>query len=494
MSADIVDLKPFLLKDLKTLYKNLEKDNNNDYNVIIKVEQTNFKADSVILKVRSEYFRNLINNELKKMANIFSKRITLEISDISPKFSLQEEDEVIFDLFVTAEKLKLIDMVDYLQNYLIEKKTSWIENNLIKVYQTSLKSISFRDLQYYCDAIIKRKPELIFISNVFHTLERTILLNLIKREDAFLSEVEIWSSLTKWVHEQEPPIDKDPRKWNTSDILEFVKRITDFVPYIRFFTISSEDYFSCVRPYKDALPQNLVEDLEKYYLVRKGSSPPPGALPPRMMKRKSSMYFQSPTETNTPNTGLQRRGTALAKPPKVNRSVSMKPVSSLINIRQIKRISRWIYGNESGDSYTKNFLLLAKGNRDSLTKESFHSLCDNKGPTLILARIDNTNEIIGGYNPNPWTSSNSWKMSNDSFIFSFKSDGSGIDSTIFSKVINPDAAIFDGSSDMDVSFGLDLLLFGEEYKHEHYEKRIMDCDNFKIKDFEVFQVKKNSSA
>jgi hypothetical protein len=89
MSEDIMDLKPSLLKDLKNLHKNLDENSNNDYNVIIKVEQKNFKAHSVILKVRSEYFRNLINNEIKKMANMFSKRITLEISNITQSiFSL----------------------------------------------------------------------------------------------------------------------------------------------------------------------------------------------------------------------------------------------------------------------------------------------------------------------------------------------------------------------------------------------------------------------
>ncbi|PKB93129.1 hypothetical protein RhiirA5_442236, partial [Rhizophagus irregularis] len=83
MSMDIVDLKPSLLEDLKKLYKNLEKDNNNDYNVTIKVEQKSFRAHSVILKLRSGYFRNLINNEIRRMANMFNRRITLEISDIN---------------------------------------------------------------------------------------------------------------------------------------------------------------------------------------------------------------------------------------------------------------------------------------------------------------------------------------------------------------------------------------------------------------------------
>ncbi|CAB5193085.1 unnamed protein product [Rhizophagus irregularis] len=410
MSMDIVDLKPSLLEDLKKLYKNLEKDNNNDYNVTIKVEQKSFRAHSVILKLRSGYFRNLINNEIRRMANMFNRRITLEISDINSEvfasclkyiytgeFSLQEDNDFLFDLFIAAETLKLIDMVDYLQNYFIQNKTKWIEINLIRVYQISLNSISFNELQ---------------------------------------------------------------------------------VHYI--------------------LPQKLVEQLERFYLVRE-ATPPPNALPPRTprrLKRNISTYStRSPTEPTTPTEPRLQRSPSriLAKVPiVVNRpSIRIKPISSIINIRQMKRISHWIDRVESGDN-NNDFFLLAKGTWDSMTKIKFHNLCDNKGPTLILARIDNTNDIIGGYNPHSWTSSNEWIGSTESFIFSFKSESrEGIDDINFSRINNPNAAIFDGDSNFDVTFGSDLSLFSGEYKHVHYQRRIMNCGTFTIKEFEVFQIRKN---
>ncbi|CAB5352154.1 unnamed protein product [Rhizophagus irregularis] len=364
MSMDIVDLKPSLLEDLKKLYKNLEKDNNNDYNVTIKVEQKSFRAHSVILKLRSGYFRNLINNEIRRMANMFNRRITLEISDINSEvfasclkyiytgeFSLQEDNDFLFDLFIAAETLKLIDM-------------------------------------------------------------------------------------------------------------------------------------------------KLVEQLERFYLVRE-ATPPPNALPPRTprrLKRNISTYStRSPTEPTTPTEPrLQRKNTLAKVPIVVNRpSIRIKPISSIINIRQMKRISHWIDRVESGDN-NNDFFLLAKGTWDSMTKIKFHNLCDNKGPTLILARIDNTNDIIGGYNPHSWTSSNQWIGSTESFIFSFKSESrEGIDDINFSRINNPNAAIFDGDSNLDVGFGSDLSLFSGEYKHVHYQRRIMNCDTFTIKELEVFQIRKN---
>ncbi|RGB42953.1 hypothetical protein C1646_738215 [Rhizophagus diaphanus] len=510
MSMDIVELKPTLLKDLKNLYKNLEKDNNNDYNVTIKVEQKSFKAHSVILKLRSEYFRNLINNEIKRMANMFNKKITLEISDMNSEvfssclkyiytgeFSLQGDNDFLFDLFIAAEKLKLIDMVDYLQNYFIENKTEWIEINLIRVYQISLNSISFNELQVHCKQIIDQNPKFIFLSDSFHTLKSSILLDLIKRDDEFLTEIKIWRQLIKWVHEQEPPINRDTQNWNPSNIIDFEERIRDFIPHIRFFTISSDNYYSYVRPYKEILPQKLVDQLERFYLVR-DASPPPNALrprTPRRLRRKISTYsMRSPTEPTTPaEPRLQRsRSHILAKVPIVNRppSIHVKPISNIINIRQMRRISHWIDRVESGN-INNDFVLLAKGTWDSTTQIKFHDLCDNKGPTLILARIDNTNDIIGGYNPHSWTSSNKWIGSTESFIFSFKSDSrEGIDDIIFSRINDQNAAIFDGDSNSNIGFGLDLLLFTGEYKHVHYQRRIMDCDTFTIERYEVFQIRK----
>ncbi|CAB4481195.1 unnamed protein product [Rhizophagus irregularis] len=219
--VDIIDLKPSLLRDLKNLYKNLEKDNNNDYNVIIKVDQKNFKAHSVILKLRSEYFHNLINNELAKKMVKFSKKLTLEISDIN--------------------------------------------------------------------------------SNVF-------------------------ASCLKYIYTGKFSLQED------DDVI--------------FFAITSEDYYICVRPYKDVLPEKLVEQLEEYYLTKK-TSPPPDALPPREMKEKNPNWLKRRHSMGKQPPGLQRKNT-LAKPPVVVQP-RIRTVSKIINNQKIKRISRWIDGNESNE-------------------------------------------------------------------------------------------------------------------------------------------------
>ncbi|RGB42951.1 hypothetical protein C1646_681982 [Rhizophagus diaphanus] len=127
-----------------------------------------------------------------------------------------------------------------------------------------------------------------------------------------------------------------------------------------------------------------------------------------------------------------------------------------------------------------------------MSRETFHFLCDNKGPTVIVAKVEKSKNIIGGYNPNPWTSSNKWIESTESFIFSFKSDGNreGIDDIILSRIKNPCAAIFDGDNHYDVGFSLDLQLFMGTYERNNYEKKIMEENQFRMIDYEVFLVKR----
>ena len=44
-----------------------------------------------------------------------------------------------------------------------------------------------------------------------------------------------------------------------------------------------------------------------------------------------------------------------------------------------------------------NFDLLYRASRDGNTAASFHRKCDNKGPTIVIAKITNSQQIVGGY-------------------------------------------------------------------------------------------------
>ena len=60
--------------------------------------------------------------------------------------------------------------------------------------------------------------------------------------------------------------------------------------------------------------------------------------------------------------------------------------------------------------------LLFRMSRDGGDTSTFHKLCDNKGPTLTLFKIED-GDIIGIYTPLEWDCSESGKYDIDTFIF-----------------------------------------------------------------------------
>ena len=63
------------------------------------------------------------------------------------------------------------------------------------------------------------------------------------------------------------------------------------------------------------------------------------------------------------------------------------------------------------------FELLWKGSRDGYQAETFHTKCDNQGPTLTVIKSEH-DKVFGGFTSVPWTSAN--KLINDptAFIYS----------------------------------------------------------------------------
>ena len=87
------------------------------------------------------------------------------------------------------------------------------------------------------------------------------------------------------------------------------------------------------------------------------------------------------------------------------------------------------------------FKLLLRGSRDGFTPKKFHNLCDNKHNTVTFIKVSETEEILGGYNPIIWSSSNTYGKTKDSFIFSFKHKNNPFKGVIISNIENTDGAI-----------------------------------------------------
>ncbi len=99
---------------------------------------------------------------------------------------------------VAANELLLQELVEYLQKYLIENKSEWMEYHFELINKTSFQSNSLLELQQFYIDFMAKSSEKIFKSFDFTSLSEKSLIFLIKRDDLQMKEIEIWEYVLKW--------------------------------------------------------------------------------------------------------------------------------------------------------------------------------------------------------------------------------------------------------------------------------------------------------
>jgi hypothetical protein len=138
-----------------------------------------------------------------------------------------------------------------LKNYLIEKQTTWIQQNFIIVLRTAYRLANCKKLQDHCLESICVDPKPFITSKKFPLLDKDILYELLKRDDLQVEEIVVWY-LNGGV-EQTPGLgssNSNKDEWNGDDFEALKKTLSEFIPLIRFVKISPADFFDKVRPYK----------------------------------------------------------------------------------------------------------------------------------------------------------------------------------------------------------------------------------------------------
>ncbi|CAI2183240.1 4579_t:CDS:2, partial [Funneliformis geosporum] len=273
------DFLPNLSKDLSILLSD-----NEDYNMIINVgEQPNikqFKVHSIILRVRSPYFRVALSSEWAKIENNY---ITFNKPNISPKVFevilkyiytgtiILDEDintntSTILELMIAADELCLQEIIDYAQSYLLLYKPGWIQRNFATTYKIATVYNSFNKLLEHCNEIIVNDPELVLSSDDFCLLEENALLTLLKRDDLLIDEVNLWDYLINWGITS-TGLTRNWSEWTSKAYEILSEKVERCLPSIRFLHISSGDFYKRIKPFAPIIPVELYEDILQYHLV-----------------------------------------------------------------------------------------------------------------------------------------------------------------------------------------------------------------------------------
>ncbi|GBC37042.2 hypothetical protein GLOIN_2v276891 [Rhizophagus irregularis DAOM 181602=DAOM 197198] len=419
-----MDSIKILLSDFRQIYEKPD-----DFDIVINVGKgenfKSFSAHSVILRARCPYF--------KKKKVITSEYYLENFSPEAFEFILKyiytgecniEEDIDMYQVLIASNELELTYLIDYAQNYIINNEEDWAENNIIRMYIESVRC-NFTKLSNFYGEIIAFQPLLLFNSSYFNSLDINVFLKFLERNDINIDEIEIWDNIIKWGTAQRPRLNFGPSNYSNHDFGELQRRCYDLISKVKFFGITGDEYRAYVCPYRRILPPFIVDKLEEFYRVNGARLP-----------------------YNTLNIRNPR---------------SYRVNSRIVSIEHLRIITDWIARkNNINISLLPifSFKLLHRGIDDGMSVDEFHENCDEKGPTLVVIKIKDSHDIIGGYNPSSWSSSGFWKVTNKSFIFSFKNGSFRND--ILSRVRDQSTAIHDNFNH-NLGFGYrDLLWFKDK--------------------------------
>ncbi|PKK71229.1 hypothetical protein RhiirC2_778675 [Rhizophagus irregularis] len=380
----------FFFKNLSDNYKTLfnQAKIDGDVTIIVGCEKdakTNsndniFKAHSLILSTQSPWFKTILSDNKKKD----EENIVIDLPNISSstfnillKYLYYGEINIsllsgkdIFELLIAMNELKINGMSDFLQDILLISHENWFQENFFFTYKISLKHQELQKLQKHFDKIIQYQPDMLFYSKDFVKIDKDLLIDVIKKDNLVMSEIDIWRKLILWGKESVNN-SKVITNWNEEDFKVLKSTLDDFFPLIRFNRIIPINYYYEVRPYEKIIPEKIKEGIIQYHLTS------------RVLNSEFNL---------SPRIGVID--------------------STVITSSEAAQIATWIIKSNKPLRFPEipyEFKLLLRGSQDGFNSEIFHSKCLDINNTLVVIRIAGTRKVIGGYNPLAWKKCVEWK-------------------------------------------------------------------------------------
>ncbi|GBC07930.1 hypothetical protein RclHR1_00780010 [Rhizophagus clarus] len=464
-----------------------------DYDVIIKAGEGNdsreFKVHSLILRTRCTYFRSALSNNWAHrgesgIINFNKPNISPKVFEILLKYLYtaeidlsKQEISILLQILIAADELNLQKLIYYIEEYLLENQYDYLRKDPIKILKITFRHEVCSVLRDFCFETICEDPNILFGSKEFLTLDKSLLLSLIKRDIINSEEIGLWNNLIKWGLSQVNNKEEKFSNWNEDNVNNLRELFQDFIPLIRWFQITSSEFRKYVLQYKKIIPKDLFHEILCYHL--------------------DPSY-----EVKT-----------IILPPRISQKFG-KLDSLLIEQKHVAIISSWIDKQELNFYDRKripySFKLLYRASRDGFEAKNFHKLCDNKGSTVTITKVRSNGKLIGGYNPLDWkpqsnlsylSGDSCWYSTYDSFLFSFTlkpsndtpapkiariGNSGNISEYAIGYNINYGPS-FGGGWDLSIQENNSIYSYGP-YSYPDCGSFISKNQQFKLDDYEVFQI------
>src|SRR5437763_11972261 len=121
------------------------------------------------------------------------------------------------ELLEACDELNFNELVKDLQNHLFIEHKEWIRQNLVCFYKISSKYQTFDLFQGYCNKLIDNNPESLLNSGDMVSMEKPMLITILKKDNLGLDEINIWDCVIQWGIGQNKELKKDISEWNKED-------------------------------------------------------------------------------------------------------------------------------------------------------------------------------------------------------------------------------------------------------------------------------------
>jgi len=139
-------------------------------------------------------------------------------------------------------------------------------------------------------------------------------------------------------------------------------------------------------------------------------------------------------------------------------------------------VLKWV--GEAHKRTNINLELLWKGTYDGFSASTFHSKCDDKGPTLTVI-LSRKNCVFGGYTSESWKGIKCFKYDPDAFIFSL------VDKAKYSKQSDKESSIY-CDPECGPVFGKGFDLYIADNCNANYNSYTRCCLTYNMSDAEFF--------
>ncbi|XP_061167742.1 interferon-induced protein 44-like [Saccostrea echinata] len=151
----------------------------------------------------------------------------------------------------------------------------------------------------------------------------------------------------------------------------------------------------------------------------------------------------------------------------------------ILHQKEADQLSSWI-------GKPCHFQILYKISRDGLSAQTFHKLCDNKGPTVTVLH-NSIGNVFGGYLSDSWNSNNSTIKDEKAFLFQLKNRNTS--SAQKFNVHKPEMAAY-GVQFWGPTFGGSSKdLWEVKPNHLQFSPQLLDAQNFDLRTFSDNNIK-----